>query len=75
MEEKHNEKLACFQKIKNGAIKQADGAGTSSKKVSSSVTCEELAHTIDTTVASKYATDVTKITHMISEGVRNSFDI
>jgi hypothetical protein len=73
--EKHNEKLACFQKIKNGVIKQADGAGTSIKKVSSCVTCEELAHMIDTAVASKYGTDVTEITHMIYEGVCNSFDI
>ncbi|PWZ21376.1 hypothetical protein Zm00014a_024920 [Zea mays] len=74
MEEKWNERLACFRKTKNGVIKQIGGASTSSKKVSSSVTCEELAHMIDTAVASKYGTDVTKITHMISEGVRNSFD-
>ena len=74
MEEKRNERLACFRKTKNGVIKQIGGASTSSKKVSSSVTCEELAHMIDTAVASKYGTDVTEITHMISEGVRNSFD-
>jgi hypothetical protein len=74
MEEKQNEKLACFRKTKNGVFKQGSGAGTSSKKVSPFVTCEELAHMIDTAVASKYGTDVTEITRMISEGVRNSFD-
>jgi hypothetical protein len=74
MEEKRNERLACFRKTKNGVIKQTVGASTSGKKVSSSVTCEELAHMIDTSVASKYGADVTEITRMISEGVRNSFD-
>jgi alanyl-tRNA synthetase len=74
LEEKRNERLACFRKTKNGVIKLIGGASTSSKKVSSSVTCQELAHMIDTAVASKYGTDVTEITHMISEGVRNSFD-
>jgi hypothetical protein len=74
MEEKRNERLACFGKTKNGVIKQTVGASTSGKKVSSFVTCEELAHMIDTSVASKYGVDVTEITRMIFEGVRNSFD-
>jgi hypothetical protein len=74
MEEKWNEKLACFWKTKNDAIKQTGGASTPHKKVSSSLTCEELARMIDTSVASKYEADVTEITRMISKGVCNSFD-
>jgi alanyl-tRNA synthetase len=74
MEEKRNEKLAYFWKTKNGAIKQTGGAGTSSEKVTSSVTCEELTHMIDTVVASKYGSNVTKIARMIYEGVCNSFN-
>jgi hypothetical protein len=74
MEEKRNERLAFFRKTNNGVIKQTVGASTFGKKVSSSITCEELAHMIDTSVASKYGADVTEITRMISEGVRNSFD-
>jgi hypothetical protein len=65
--------LVCFRKTKNSAIKQTGGATTSNKKVSSSLTCEELAHMVDTSVASKYGVDVMEITRMISEGVCNSF--
>lgn len=73
MEEKRNEKLACFRKTKNSAIKRTRGASTSNKNVSSSLTCEEPARMIDTSIASKYGVDVMEITCMISEGLRNSF--
>jgi CBS domain containing-hemolysin-like protein len=59
MEEKQNQRLACLRKTKNCVIKQTGGARTSNKKVSSYVTCEELADMIDTAIASKYGTDVT----------------
>jgi hypothetical protein len=38
MEEKRNERLACFRKTKNGVIKQTVGASTSCKKIQSVLT-------------------------------------
>jgi hypothetical protein len=53
------EKLAGYQKTRNGVVQKADTARASASKVSTQpLLPEELAHLVDVSVASKYGTDL-----------------
>jgi hypothetical protein len=70
-----HEKLACYQKTRNGVVQKADTARASASKVSTEpLPPAELAHLVDVSVASKYDTDLAQLTRVLAEDVRFTLD-
>ena len=59
------QKLACFQKTRNGTLKKVIN------EVNKSSCSNEIANLIDTSVASKFGTDMSYMAQTITETVRN----
>jgi hypothetical protein len=75
MAEPRRKNLACFQKTRNGIVKKADMATTSSTKVnSSSLSLEDLVQLVDVSIASKYGADLTQFTCVVAEDMRSMLD-
>jgi hypothetical protein len=69
------EKLAWYQKTRNGVVQKADTTKASSSKVNpTTLTPEELAHLVDVSVAWNYGMDLAQLTHVLVEDVRNTID-
>jgi hypothetical protein len=74
MAELRRKKLACFQKTRNGVIKEAYMAAASTPKVNSSLRPEDLAQLVDVSVASKYSADLTQFMRLVTEDMRNTLE-
>jgi hypothetical protein len=68
-------KLACFQKTRTGVIKKTiPDIMTMAPMVTSNLTPKELVKLVDVSVASKYGTDLTQISHIIADDMRNTLE-
>jgi hypothetical protein len=73
MAERRKKKLACFQKIRGGAIKKGDTA--KARPINSPFTLEELVHMIDVSVNRKYGVDLEGITHTLMDSLQGVIGI
>jgi hypothetical protein len=55
-------------------VKKAETIIASSAKVNSYLSLEDLAHTVDVSVASKYGDDLTQFTQVMAEEMHSTFD-
>jgi hypothetical protein len=74
MAEARSQKLACFQKTRNGVVKKADTMVATSAKVNAQLNLEDLIHMVDVLVASKYGADLTQFTRVVAKDMRNTLD-
>jgi hypothetical protein len=59
MAERCRRKLACFHKTRNDVVKKVGTTTTSSVKVDSHLSLEDLVHKVDVSVTSKHNADLT----------------
>jgi predicted DNA-binding ArsR family transcriptional regulator len=55
-------------------VKKAETTTASSAKVNSYLSLEDLAHTVDVSVASKYGDDLTQFTQVMAEEMHSTLD-
>jgi hypothetical protein len=75
MAELRRKKLAYFQKTHNGVTKKTDMVVATNAKVNTPLTPEDLVHTVDVSVASKYGDDLTQFTRVVAEDMHNTIAV
>jgi hypothetical protein len=73
MVERHQKKLACFQKTRSGMVKKGDTT-KASVPINSPFTLEELVHMIDVSINSKYGADLEGIMRTLTDGLCSSLE-
>jgi hypothetical protein len=67
-------RLVCFQKTRNIVVKKGDTTTASSAKVNSYLSPEDLSHMVDVLISSKYGEDLTHLTRVMADAMRNMLD-